>query len=177
MHVATWGRMRLAALAAVAVLGTATFAACDDAEGDNGGGSGSDESAMATVGDLAIYDAYVRYTFSANAGTYFRVENRGDSADRLLSVSSSASDRAEIHEVVTEGTGGTMQQLEEGLEIPANGEVTLEVGSYHVMLMELPGELEHGDEVELELTFEEAGSVTLTVPVEVIGEEDDDEDH
>ncbi|MBK7329583.1 MAG: copper chaperone PCu(A)C [Dehalococcoidia bacterium] len=49
--------------------------------------------------------------------------------------------------------------------MPANGELTLKPGGYHVMLMDLKGELKEGDTVELELEFAKAGKVKLTLPV------------
>ncbi|NCX55288.1 MAG: copper chaperone PCu(A)C [Rhodobacterales bacterium] len=43
----------------------------------------------------------------------------------------------------------------------------LKRGGDHVMFMGLTRSLEHGDKFELTLTFEHAGDVTLTVPVDL----------
>lgn len=58
-----------------------------------------------------------------------------------------------------------MQELTDGLVLTGGETVTFEPGGYHVMLLDLVGPLEVGDEVELTLEFAEAGSTTLTVEV------------
>ena len=59
----------------------------------------------------------------------------------------------------------TMQELVDGLALTAGETVTFEPGSYHVMLLDLVEPLEVGDEIDLTLEFEQAGSVSLTVEV------------
>jgi copper(I)-binding protein len=51
------------------------------------------------------------------------------------------------------------------LAIPAGETVTLAPGGYHLMFMELDGALEAGGSVDVTLTFERAGEVTLSMPV------------
>ncbi|MEM9528710.1 MAG: copper chaperone PCu(A)C, partial [Bacteroidota bacterium] len=50
--------------------------------------------------------------------------------------------------------------------VPANDSVMLERGGYHVMFMGLTRSLNQGESVDLILTFENAGDVTLTLPVD-----------
>ena len=60
-----------------------------------------------------------------------------------------------------------MQDLRPGgFPVPANGTVELKPGGFHIMLMNLTEPLEAGDSVELELTFEKAGTVKVTAPVQ-----------
>ena len=47
-----------------------------------------------------------------------------------------------------------------------NGEVVLEPGGYHIMLMGLAHALEEGSSFPLTLTFEKAGSLEIDVPVQ-----------
>ena len=58
-----------------------------------------------------------------------------------------------------------MQEMTDGLPLPADETVSLEPGGYHVMLLDLVEPLETGDEFELTLDFENADDVTLTVTV------------
>lgn len=94
----------------------------------------------------------------------------GDVDDRLVgvSVASTVAGVAELHETTT-GTGDTegmmMMQEIDGLAVPAGGEVSLEPGSYHVMLMMLAEPLETGATFDLTLTFEQAGDVVVNVEV------------
>jgi copper(I)-binding protein len=43
----------------------------------------------------------------------------------------------------------------------------LKRGGDHVMFMGLTRSLEHGDMIEVTLTFEHAGDVTMTVPIDL----------
>lgn len=58
----------------------------------------------------------------------------------------------------------TMQEVDQ-IDLPAGEVVSLAPGGYHVMLLDLTAELAEGDEIEVTLTFEKAGEVTVTAPV------------
>ena len=51
------------------------------------------------------------------------------------------------------------------VEIPAGGSLQLKPGSYHVMLIGLARDLAVGDTIDLTLTFEKAGSITVKAQV------------
>lgn len=65
-------------------------------------------------------------------------------------------------------TAMMMQELEDGLLIPAGDEVVLEPGGLHVMLLDLPEPLEEGD--TFDVTFTEDDGEEFTVSVEVRSE-------
>jgi copper(I)-binding protein len=128
--------------------------------------------ALASCGggsQVSIDDPWARTSASTqNAGAGYFTITGGDTADRLLSVSVDASIAAvaEIHESSMDPETSMMSmQAVESLEIPAGGTVILEPGSYHVMLMMLTEELVAGTEFDLDLTFEDAGVVTVTLEV------------
>lgn len=148
-------------VSALAVLTLA--AACgDDDDGSNADNGGD---VAATVGELEIISPSARANPKNISVAYMTIVNNGDEPDRLLSVTSDLSGMAQIHETVSQGASESMQQVEDGLEIPAHGEVKLETGGYHVMLMNLDAPLQEGDDVHLTLSFEKAGEVTVHVPV------------
>lgn len=60
------------------------------------------------------------------------------------------------------GGGMKMMRQIEGLDIPAGGEVRLQPGGYHVMLLGLVEDIHLGDEVTVTLHFESAGKVEVT---------------
>jgi copper(I)-binding protein len=62
-----------------------------------------------------------------------------------------------------------MQELKDGLAIPAHGDVKLAPGGYHIMLTQLKHPLVKGETAKLTLTFEHAGPVTLDFPIVGIG--------
>jgi len=127
-------------------------------------------SLPAQAGDtLMIHDPYARASSPmAKAGAAFMViVNPTGTDDRLVSVTTDAAARAELHTHVQEENGVMrMTEIEGGIPIPAGGETRLERGGLHVMLMGLTGPLETGDSIGLTLTFETAGEITIPVPVD-----------
>lgn len=100
-------------------------------------------------------------------GAYLTIRNPG-SSDRLLKVRTSASERAEIHQ--TSMVDGQMQMREiDALDIPANGQVKLEPGGLHLMLVGLKQPLHEGDVIPLTLEFERAGTLQVQARVESLG--------
>lgn len=98
---------------------------------------------------------------------YFVIHNNGKNTDRLLSVTSPISAKAELHEHVKQGDLMKMQQVP-NVVIPAGGEVTFAPMAYHVMLLELKDRslLADGKRFPLTLRFEKAGEVTVDVAVQ-----------
>ncbi len=99
------------------------------------------------------------------SAAYMVIENTGD-ADKLVSASTDVSEITEIHETKDMGNGMMgMQPVQGGLDIPANGSVTLKPGGYHIMLMKLKQDLTPGQMIKLTLTFQSGKVITLDVPV------------
>lgn len=98
---------------------------------------------------------------------YFTVTNNGDDADRLVEVKTDVAMHAEIHDVVMTDGVMQMQHQEDGVEIPAGESLTLEPGSWHIMLIGLNESLLDGEEFTATLVFENAGEVEITVPIHI----------
>jgi copper(I)-binding protein len=99
---------------------------------------------------------------AASTGAVFMtIANVGDEPDRLVSVTTEASETVEIHEVINVDSVTRMRPLMGGLDIPASSEVVLEPGGYHVMLIGLTADLLPDETFELTLTFEEVGEMTV----------------
>ena len=118
-----------------------------------------------TVGDLTVYDAYIRQPASPDvAAAYLTVRNDGKAADRLSSAYCGAAGKTSVH-----ADSAAMQPGEEAastpLPVPANGTVSLSPAKGHIMLEDLTGTLRAGDTVSLLLRFDKAGQVLLDVPV------------
>ena len=132
------------------------------------------------VGDIEIEHPWSRATppGAKVAGGYFTVINKGSAPDRLLSISSDISDKAELHEMGVKDGVMTMRPVEGGLEIPAGGKVALKPGAYHLMFTGLKRQPKQGEKFPATLTFEKAGSVKVEFLVEGMGETGDtDMDH
>jgi len=122
------------------------------------------------AGDLRIAKPWARATVgkSRPAAAYMVIENKGAQADRLVGISSAKAGMAEAHK--TEMTDGVMKMKPAGeLEVPAGGRVELKPGGLHIMLMKLKEPLVEGESVTIDLVFEQAGPVAVTLPILSIG--------
>lgn len=121
----------------------------------------------AFAGSLRIEQAYAPPTppGARTGAAYFTIRNDGPAGDRLVRVASPIAASADVHQTTTDGHVVRMRAVQ-SLDVPAHGSVTLAPGGYHVMLMGLAHPLSPGNDVPLTLTFEKAGSVTVSAPVE-----------
>jgi copper(I)-binding protein len=123
------------------------------------------------AGDLLITQAWSRQTPSGAkvAGAYLTIENKGTTADRLVSGSTDVAGRFEIHEMAMDGGVMRMRPLDNGLVIDPGKTVKLAPGGYHVMLMDLKSQFKQGDKVPVTLQFEKAGKVNVSLDVQGVG--------
>ncbi len=155
----SWWRVLLAALTVPAM---GLLVACGDDDGaDDGGASGS----------IEVRNARAKFTTTDLGAVYFDIRSTGV-GDALVGACSEIADDTQVHEVVSEGGSAMMRPLEGGIAIDPGGQVSLEPGGYHVMLLGVDEIPEVGSTFELVLEFERAGRVTITVHVQEFGGED-----
>lgn len=120
------------------------------------------------IGTLEIEHPWARMTPAGAkvGGGYLTVENDGKEADRLVAATAEIAERVEIHEMSVKDGIMTMRMLPDGLEIPADGEVKLAPGGYHLMFMNLKQPLKEGESFKGSLTFARAGTVDVSFKVE-----------
>ena len=120
--------------------------------------------------NITIEDPYARVSSaSAKSGAAFMViQNTGATDDRLIAAQSDVAKKTELH-THKQDANGVMQMMhvEEGFAVPAGGMHMLARGGDHVMLMGLNQSLAHGDVVSVTLIFEQAGDVTVDIPVDL----------
>jgi periplasmic copper chaperone A len=123
------------------------------------------------VGDLEIEHPWSRATPAGAkvAGGYFTIINKGSAPDRLVSISSDISDKAELHEMGVKDGVMTMRPVTGGLDVPAGGKVALAPGGYHLMFIGLKRQPKQGEKFAATLTFEKAGTVNIEFAVEGMG--------
>ncbi len=116
-----------------------------------------------------LFNAWARPANAAtpNGAVYGELVHIGPMNDTLVSASTAVADAVELHEMIM-GQGDVMQMrpVESGFVIPSNSFLELAPGGLHIMLIGLKQELVAGETLDLTLTFEEAGAVQLTVPIE-----------
>jgi copper(I)-binding protein len=118
---------------------------------------------------IAVEGAFARPSPSegGTGGAFMTIANNSGAADRLIRASSPAAKMVEIHETIDDNGVMKMRPVAGGFEIPAGGKLELKPGGKHIMLMGLTAPLTEGGEVEITLTFEKAGEVTVKAPVKL----------
>ncbi|MDN4491340.1 copper chaperone PCu(A)C [Demequina sp. SYSU T00068] len=118
------------------------------------GASESDDS-------LTLIDPWVK-TAAADGMTavFGTLENPTDADVTVTGASSDAAGMVELHEVVD----GTMQEKDGGFTVPAGGELSLEPGGLHLMLMALPEDILAGEEITVTLELADGGTLEFTAP-------------
>ena len=121
-------------------------------------------AADAKVGNLSIDDAWARTGQPGQvSAAYFEVKNKG-AADKVVSANCDCAKATELHDVKM--VDGTMKMVSiAGMEVPANGELKLKPGSYHIMLIGLNRPLAAGETLPIKVKFEKAGEVTVNAKV------------
>ena len=116
---------------------------------------------------VTVSDPWVRATVAeqTSTGAFMHLIAKSDS--KLIGATSSAADHVEIHKMAMENDVMKMRQIPE-LALPANQQITLEPGSYHIMLLGLKTQVNPGDEVPLALTVEEGNGERQQIKVRAI---------
>ena len=115
---------------------------------------------------LTVTNAWSRSTPPvATVGVvYFTLKNDSQKSDRLLKLSTSIADKAEVHR--TEVLDGIARMREVAvLHVDAGQALEFKPGDMHVMLIGLRKPLVAGQTYELKLLFEVAGPRTVQVSV------------
>jgi len=120
---------------------------------------------VAAQNGIEIYGPWARAAVTDVSGAYMLIKNTASAADKLVSVSSDVAEMVQIHETTMDNGVMSMREVPGGLEIPAGGEAILKPGGYHIMLMGLKRELKAGEAISVTLVFENAGEITVNVPV------------
>ena len=111
-----------------------------------------------------MVDARVGAPTGPNAAVYLTVEAYGE-MDTLVSASTDVADSVELHETNMADDGTMSMQQAPGFDLPADGELVLEPGGKHIMLVGVD-QLDVGATISVTLQF--AGAGDLQVDVEVV---------
>ncbi|WP_206454819.1 copper chaperone PCu(A)C [Aurantimonas marina] len=119
------------------------------------------------VGGLVVNGGFTRAMLPGAkvAGGYLTIVNSGTDVDRLVSVSSPAAGRVELHEMAMEGEVMRMRALTDGLTIAPGEAVSLRPGGNHLMFFDVAEPFEEGANIPVTLSFERAGTVDVSLPV------------
>lgn len=98
---------------------------------------------------------------SKTGAGYLTITNTGKTPDRLLSVTTTAAARSDLHGTVQRGNVMQMRARASGVPVPAGARISFSPGSLHVMFIGLTLPLPEGRRIKARLHFEKAGSVDV----------------
>lgn len=109
--------------------------------------------AGAAVAQVTVKDAWVRATVAQQkaTGAFMQLQSAQDA--KLVAAQSPVAGVVEVHEMAMEGNVMKMRAVS-SLALPAGKAVELKPGGYHVMLMDLKGQVKDGDTVPVTLVVE-----------------------
>jgi copper(I)-binding protein len=115
---------------------------------------------------MRIEGAWARATAASegNSAAYMTLRNTGTRPRRLVGARCDSARAAQLHRTTIDDSGLARMGEVEGVEIPASGDLVLEPGGYHLMLMGV-GPVAEGDTVEITLRFQDGDSVEVRAPV------------
>ena len=121
-----------------------------------------EEDAPATDAALTMRDAWVKASNEEKTGAFGVTENQTDADVVIASASTEAASMVELHETVEDPSGEMVMRAKDGgFVVPAGGELVLEPGGDHIMLMGLTGPIAAGEAVAIELVTEDGETLVV----------------
>ena len=112
-------------------------------------------AATLTQAQVTVRDAWVRGTVPKQQASGAFMQLSADKDTRLIAAKSPVANVVELHEMVMDGDVMKMRQIP-GLDIVPGRVLDLKPGGFHVMLIDLKGQLKGGDVVPITLVFEDS---------------------
>ena len=113
---------------------------------------------------VAVKEPWVRATVPAQKATGAFMQINAAKGARLVEARSPVAGLVEIHEMAMVDNVMKMRAIP-GLDLPAGKSVDLKPGGYHVMLMDLKGQVKEGQSVPLTLVVEGSDKKRQSVEV------------
>jgi len=105
---------------------------------------------------------------AAVAGGYMVIRNAGAAGDRMVSASSPAAAKVEMHVHINDNGMMKMREVR-GYDVPGNGSFELKPGGAHLMFVDIRRQFKEGDKLPVKLKFEKAGEVSVEFQIGGLG--------
>lgn len=158
----------LAGVCSLALLGACAGAATtsDRAATPTPPATGSAAKATGQAAGLSVSDPWAKAADQGMTGAFAVLKNSGTADVHIVSASSPAATRMELHETVMSPAGAKqMQQKQGGFVIPAGQSHEFRPGADHFMLMGLTAPLKSGTSLTVTLTCADGSTVAFTAEV------------
>jgi len=147
----------------------AAFAACTSLTACSGASSDTDVATETAASSVLISEGYIMAPLKGRdvGGGFFIAENQG-AATQIVSASSPVANAVEIHTHSMDG--GVMQMREvDAVDLPENGSVVFEPGSYHLMMFGFARE-EGQMDAPVTFTLGTGEEFVVTLPIREMGQ-------
>lgn len=115
---------------------------------------------------MSVHDQWAAATDGDMAAVFGTLVNEGHHEARIVSGSSPAAGRVEVHEVAGDAGGPkTMRPKAGGITVAAGESHDLTPGGDHLMLMDLTGPLSPGSDITVTVQFEDGSTLPVTAQV------------
>ncbi len=119
------------------------------------------------LAQVTVKDAWVRATVAQQKATGAFMQLQSAQEARLVAAQSPVAGVAEVHEMAMDGGVMKMRALP-SLALPAGKAVELKPGGFHIMLMDLKGQVKDGDTVPVTLVVEGKDGKRQNVEVKAV---------
>lgn len=112
---------------------------------------------------VEAHDAWARLPLPSKTQTalFVTLENHSAEKRAVVSASSDAAEKVELHEMKTDGKMMRMSPVAQ-IDIPANGKTALKPGGFHIMLFGLKTRPAEGDTLRVILKLDDGATVPVT---------------
>lgn len=110
---------------------------------------------------IEVSNSWARLIPNGVGALFLEIQNSHPESDVLTQASSPNAKSVMIHQTERKNNITSMKHLMKGINIPANGNLSLKPGSYHIMLSGLDKDLKLGDKIEVTLEFSKNKSITV----------------
>lgn len=129
----------------------------------------ADLYAATAADEVQAEGAYVRAVppGQPNSAAFVILTNKGETGHALVAAASDVSKVAELHTHLREEGMMKMRRVEK-IDLPAGETTRLQPGGLHIMLIKLTKQLSPGDDVNIDLVFEDGSRTSLSAPVKTV---------
>ncbi len=159
-------RTTIISLAAATTLALAGCGAYDEGQAASQASNAAPDSTSAALTTLVASETWAKAIDAGMTSAFGTIKNPTGQDITVTGVSSPASKTAELHETVMDADGTMkMQAKQGGFTVPAHGELVLEPGAGHIMLMDLVKPVAAGDDIILTLELGNGQELAFTAQV------------
>ena len=118
--------------------------------------------------NITIKNAYIRTTIGKSNNSSAYMEIISSSEDYLLKATIQKAKKVEIHSAYIDSKKVMSMKNIKKIKITKNNSLILKPSGYHLMIIGLSSQINEGDKIRINLYFQNAGIVKLTLPAKSI---------